>query len=55
VVADTNGDGLTNSVHHDHDDWAAVDLGGLGDNDGARVLTEPEIITEPPVPAHARN
>jgi hypothetical protein len=55
VVADTNSDGLTNSVHHDHNDWAAVNLGGLGDNDGARVASEPEIITEPPVPPHARD
>jgi hypothetical protein len=55
VVADTNSDGLSNSVHHDHNDWAAVNLGGLGDNDGARVLSEPEIVTEPPVPLHARN
>ena len=58
VAVDLNGDG-TRSVLTDHDDWdSIVFYGPLATADGAPVgphaEDEPEIITEQPVPPHAR-
>lgn len=49
VTVDVNADGLLQMLT-DHDDWAAINFGGVGDADGLAFETEPEIIDEQPVP-----
>ena len=55
VVVDINQDASSTGVHSDHNDWAAINYGGITDGDGASARTTPELINEQPVPLDARD
>lgn len=49
VSADVNFDGLLSTLT-DWNDWATLNFSGVSEADGASPFTEPEIVTEQPVP-----
>lgn len=49
VSVDVNGDTLLSTLT-DWNDWATLSFNGVNDGDGASPLSEPEIVTEQPVP-----
>ncbi len=49
VSVDLNGDALLGTLT-DWNAWATLNFGGLNDADGAAPFSEPEVVTEQPVP-----